>query len=222
MDWDKITTIERTQLLFISITSGLFIIIGAYGNIVSFIIFNNKLLKNQLSTKYIKGAIIMNIIVILYLPLIFFSPIWILNTVTCKIYNGVFAIIVQIQAWITALSSIDRMISVLKPHDYLFKNKFRFQMSAMLTVVLIILIITSPHFIYYDTRTKNIQTVCIFTEEWARLYLRVEFALFRAIFPFILMIISSIMITFKMCKTKANLTRNDNRYKEKRRIFLNH
>jgi hypothetical protein len=215
MDWDKVSTIERTQFLFISITSALFVIVGAFGNIISFIIFNNKLLKNQLSTNYIKGSIVMNMITIFYLPIILFSPIWILNSATCKIYNGVLVLIIQIQAWVTALSSIDRMVSVLKPHSCLFKNKLIFQLFAMILSALILFILLLPQFIYYDIGIKNSIIVCMYKEEWARDYLRVEFALFRAIIPFILMIISSITITIKMSRAKANLTLSVDRKREK-------
>ena len=216
MDWNKISTIDRTQLLFISITSGLFIIIGAFGNIVSFIIFNNKLLKNQLSTNYIKGTVFINMITIFYLAIIFFSPMWILNTITCKTYIGIYVFIVQTQAWITTLSSVDRMISVLKPRDYLFKNKFMFQMTTMVITALILFILLLPHFFYYDIVIVNNQTTCTYTTSWSKVYQRIEFSLFRAILPFIIMIICSITITFKMCRVKANVSTNKNREREKK------
>jgi hypothetical protein len=215
MDWDKISTIDRAQFLFISITSALFVIIGAFGNIISFIIFKIKLLKNQLSTNYIKGTIVMNIITIFYLPIMLFSPIWIINTVNCKILVGFYVLIVKIQAWITTLSSIDRMISVIKPHDYLYKNKLIFQLSTMIISVIILFILLLPHFIYYDSVTIQNQTTCTYTTEWSRVYQRIEYSLFRAILPFIIMIICSITVTFKMYRAKANISSNANREREK-------
>ncbi len=156
MDWDKITTIARTLFLFISITSALFVIIGTFGKLISFIIFNSKLLKNQLSTNYIKGTLVMNMITIFYLPIMLFSLICILNSATCKIYNGVFGIIIQIQAWATELSSIDRTISVLKSHNYLlYKNKLLFHLFTMILSAIILFILILPHFIYYDIGIKN-------------------------------------------------------------------
>jgi hypothetical protein len=97
----------------------------------------------------------MNMITIFYLPIMLFSLICILNSATCKIQNVVFGIIIQIQAWVTALSSIDRMISVLKPHNYLFKNKLFFQLFAMMLSATILFILILPHFIYYDIGIKN-------------------------------------------------------------------
>ena len=214
MDWNKITSIEGVRLSFIIATTVLFYIIGIFGNVISLIIFNNKLFKSQPSTGYIQSFFVINIITILYIPIMFLTPIWIINTFTCKVFVGLFLLIIEIQAWVTAISSIDRLVTVLKPKQFLKKNNFKFQILIILIALLFVCLLLIPNGIFYDAVTHNNKTVCFYDDEWPVIYFKVQYLLFRVFLPFCLMVMSSVIITLKMCRMKAQLSNNLSRQRE--------
>ena len=215
MDWNKISSkIENTRLSFIIATVVFFYTIGIFGNVISLMIFNHKLFKAQPTTRYIQSFFVINILTILYIPIMFLAPIWIINTFTCKVFVGLFLLMLEIQAWITAISSIDRLITVLKPKQYLNKNKFKFQFCVIMVALLFVCLSLIPNGILYDAVTHNNETVCYYHDEWPVIYFQVQYLLFRVTLPFIIMITSSIIITHRMCRMKAKLSRSYNRKNE--------
>ena len=54
-------------------------------------------------------------------------------------------------------------------------------------------------------------TACYFPQNelgWLSIYYKVEYASIRVFSPFLLMIVSSIMVTYKVCKLKTRLNQN--------------
>ena len=65
-------------------------------------------------------------------------------------------------------------------------------------------------------------TTCFFPSnelDWILIYYKIEYALVRVFIPFLLMTISSIMVTYKMCEMKTRLTRNTDLERE-RQMFI--
>ena len=152
-------------------------------------------------------------IAILYMPVMLLSPIWVINSFSCKAFVGMFSFILRIQAFITAISSFDRLITTLKPHNYHFKNKMEFQITVMLFSVLFAFLLNLPSFSYYDAVSfKNTKT-CSYINQSGILYFKLEYFIFRITIPFFTMIISSIGITWKVCKIKSNRKKEKNHFK---------
>jgi hypothetical protein len=210
---------EKAQLYFSIIISGLFFIIGLFGNVISIIIFDNKEFKTQPITVYLKCTCFMNIITIMYLPIMIMPTIWTINENTCKIMGGLMIFIIEVQAWIVALCSFDRLITVLVPYRFLFKNKLKFQLGSIATMIIILFILIIPFIFSYNLviDAKN-ETICSFPIDqesiWVMNYFKVQFFLFRAALPFTIMFISSIVIVWKMCTNKSKLIRNTNHKRE--------
>jgi hypothetical protein len=180
MELDKISTnIESARLNFVIATIVFFYTIGIFGNVISIIIFNNKLFKTQPTTGYIQAFFVINIITILYTPIMFLAPVWIINTITCKVFVGLFLLMLEIQAWVTAICSTDRLITVLKPKQYLFKNKFKFQFCVIMVALLLVCILLIPNGIFYDAFTRNNKTICYYNDEWPIIYFQSQYLLFR-------------------------------------------
>jgi hypothetical protein len=205
---------DNTRIQFIIATTVIFYLIGGFGNVISIMIFNNKLLKTQPTTGYIQSFFVINILTILYMPIQLVAPILITNTFSCKFSTGIFLILLELQAWVTAISSFDRLISVYKPCDYLFKNKFKFQIIVMISSLVLVTILLLPTFIYMDAVILENQTMCFFMDIWSGIYTKYQYILFRVAFPFIVMIVSSLIITYKMCKIKARISTNQSRKRE--------
>ncbi len=191
--------------------SVVFLIIGGFGNTISIIIFNNKEFKTEPTTTYLMCSCVFNIITIIYLPIMITPSLWVVDTINCKIYGGLVVWIVEVQAWIVALCSFDRLITVLYPHKFMFKNKLRFQLGSIITIVIVILVLICP-FMYFYNAELNVrnQTVCSFPNEptWILVYFKFQLILFRTLLPFAIMIISSVTIVYKLCKMKAKFYRN--------------
>ena len=75
MDWEKLLTMDRAQFYFLTISSFVFYTIGGFGNIISLIIFNDKLFKKQPGTFYSNISCIMNLVTILNSIVMFLAPI---------------------------------------------------------------------------------------------------------------------------------------------------
>ena len=195
MDWERLLTIDRTQFYFISITTCLYYTIGGFGNIISIVIFNDKLFKKQPATFYLNAACVMNLATILYLPIMFLATIWQINSVTCKVYQGIFGLIIRFQAWVVATGSFDRLITTFQPKSFLWKNKRKNQIRILIILAFIIVTATFPCIYFADAVTiKNITVVCSFPMKaelsWIWPYYKIEYLFMRVFFPWLVMIVS--------------------------------
>jgi hypothetical protein len=155
----------------------------------------------------------MNIIAILHLPLLMFPSLWLPSNLSCKIAIGFKFIITQLHAWIVALCSLDRVISVMAPFKFTFKNKLKFQLIMLGILTLTLSILISPFVIYYKSVYINEnQTKCTFTLEkelnWVVFYSKTQYILFSGVLPFLIMITSSILIVLTLCKSKSKVYRS--------------
>ncbi len=101
--------------------------IGFFGNIISIIIFNNKVFKKQSGTLYFKLDCIINIIILLQLPHQLMLTFWINLQDLCRLSFGIMLVTSEVQAWISVLCSVDRLIGVLTPYKFNFRKNGKFQ-----------------------------------------------------------------------------------------------
>ena len=214
MDWNKFSSMDTSQFYFITITASFYLSIGGFGNIISILIFCSKVFKKQPVIVYLNGACFLNLVTLSYMPIMFMAPIWLINTATCKLYAGGFGFIIEVQAWITAVGSLDRLLTTMKPFTFHFKNKLSFQIGVMAIVVLFISLCIFPDIYYLDAIVTNHNvTVCSFPAHadlmWLiRYYYKIEYLLIRITIPFLAMIISSVLTTYKIyLKKKKAITK---------------
>jgi hypothetical protein len=210
---------ETFQLYFTIISCSVFFVFGGFGNIISIVIFNNKEFRKQPLTVYLISACLMNIVTILYLPAMMLVTLWKLTTVTCKLLGILIVLITELQAWITAMGSFDRLITVMMPFKYLFKNKLKFQLSAITSVFAFLSLTIVPFVYYYDEERRNDSlSRCALPQEhaysWILPYFKIQAILFRYAIPFLIMVISSFLIVLKVCRMKIKLSINSDRQKE--------
>ena len=199
---------DPMQLKFTIIVSIIFMLIGIFGNLISILIFSNKVFKNISTIVYFKCICILNIIMMVYLPYGVAPIITDLTNVTCKIYEVLNAFFPGIKSWVLAFCSLDRLIFVLSPHKFQFKNKLKFQLSAIFVISTVVAVITVPYGYFFTiAKTTDNQSVCLASldAKWVQLYFKVEISFFRTMIPFSIMIISSVMIGYKMFKKRRML-----------------
>ena len=211
-------SIGTIRLWFIVISLVITFSFGGFGNIISIIIFNNKSFKKQATTVYLQASFLLSILILLYSPIMYLAPIWNVNNINCKIYFGILIIITEIKSWFQTIGSFDRLISVTNPHRFRFKNKFEYQLTFMISIALILIFFILPNLIFYTSVTiKNI-TICSFPlqqdSKWISFYSGVEYLVFRTVLPFIIMVTSSCIVTWKIYKSKNQLMPNADRKNE--------
>jgi hypothetical protein len=212
---------ETLQFYFSIISCSVLISIGIFGNIISIIIFKSKTFKNQSFSRYLACTCIINIIVLLYLPImLMMSTIFIINSINCKLIVGIRVLITETQAWVLALCSLDRLISVVIPYKFQFKNKLNFQIGIISIVIIILALFLMPAAYYYETEiNKYNQTECSLPLKhelaWVFLYFKIQYLLLRTVLPFLIMIITSVVIVLKISRTKRKLTTNKHQQRER-------
>jgi hypothetical protein len=216
---------DSFQFYCTTIICSVFVIFGGFGNIISIVIFKTKEFKGQTITVYLISACLMNIVTILHLPVMMVSSEWIISTTSCKLFGGFFILITEFQAWITAMGSFDRLITVMMPFKYLFKNKLKFQLSAMASVLGIIFCMIFPYMYFYGVETKIDNTTrCALPPgpqfSWILPYFKFQTILFRYVLPFLIMIISSILIVWKVRRLKSKLKNKSRNTNHRREIQL--
>jgi hypothetical protein len=210
---------EDFQLYFIIITSLLSLLIGCFGNIISIIIFKNKQFEKQPFSRYLICASLFNIIMLLYFPIMMLPSLWLINDLMCQVIVGLSLLTNEMHAWIVAVCSFDRLIFVLFPFKFHFKNKLTFQLGIIATVAILLLILMMPSIYFYKIdMDENNQTSCsipLYLElYWALIYSKVNYVVLRIFLPFFIMITSSILIVWKMRKMKSKLFRHPNHQRE--------
>ena len=207
---------DSARLVFVSIAIIICFSVGGLSNIVSIIIFNNKEFKKQETTFFIKATLIFNLLILLYSPIMYLAPVWVITRLNCTIYAGLMFIITEIKAWIQAMGSLDRLISVVKPQKYLFKNKLIFQISLIASICFIIILLMVPGIIFFTTTKTQNFTICSFDPnvKWVLIYVQLDYFLLRTIFPCFIMIVSSCIVSWKIYKNKTQLLPNADRKRE--------
>ena len=190
----------------------IFIIIGIFGNIISIIIFLNKEFIKQPTTFYLIYSTFLNIISLLYLPVMIFSVIWTTSTISCKLLGGFSLFLVETQSWIYVLCSVDRFITTAFSTKCSFKNKYPFQTAATISCSMILLGLCIPAVYWYEksevySSSNETYSICIIPTDysWATVYFQYQFTLFRVIIPFSCTICASIGTIYTLCASRRRV-----------------
>ena len=191
----------------------MFIVVGVFGNIVTIIIFRQKEFQNQPTSVYFIILSISNISNLFYAPFTFIPSLWTVNSISCKVFFGSLIIISETQSWILVTCSIDRLLMVTVPQKFLFRKKLIFQLTIIIIIVLILTFTIVPYLIYYELdKNQENETMSLLIADspsWVSIYGKIEFGLLRTIFPFLIMIISSVLLFWRVLIQKKKLKGNN-------------
>jgi hypothetical protein len=210
---------EPFRFYFSAVSTGLYLTVGNIGNIFSIIIFTNKEFRRQPITTYLIFICILNITRLITMPFMMFPSMWLATSLSCKLTFGVRMLQTEIQGWIAALSSFHRLIIVMAPFRFIFKDKLRFQLGLISTIFIFLVLFQSPFFYYYKAdSTSDNQTKCTIPLEpefnWILVYIKYTYTLLETILPFSIMTVSSILIAWRMYRSKQQLVANTDRQRE--------
>ena len=115
-------------------------------------------------------------------------------------------------AWIEAIISIDRYVSIMHPHSFCFRNKLKFQLSILILIFIISFGAYFPFYYYsglYTLLEQNINyTYCNFVDLTSEIWLPF-YDLFISIgIPFIIMLFTTCRVGIYLVKNKRNVRSN--------------
>ena len=142
----------KKYILYIISSSGLLTIVGIIGNsIVLYIITRKGFIKETMFRYYIVVQVvdILGLIMIWfwYVPIFFGFGV---SDLFCKIVEYILYIMYSFYSWVNLLTSTDRLLSVMYPHDFLIRKAFKFQALAVATLFIFSIMINVPNFLFHS------------------------------------------------------------------------
>ena len=170
-------------------------LVGTLSNILAFIVFSRKKFENTVFATYFRALLVIDTIGLLYLTIGKFLHFEFninlrdLNIVLCRITMPIAYSIPSISAYLTAIISFDRWLSIAKPSVLPIRKKIKFQIHVCMIIILVNFIYNGQLFFSYlsfnplhDPKFK----VCLIPNE--NLLSTMDF-LNATILPFTLMIL---------------------------------
>ena len=214
MDFSKLReSMSSLQLSFVATISIVYLTIGGLSNIASMTMFNSNLYRKQRVTVFLNASFVMNLVAVLYLPIMLLAPIWLINKSTCMLFPGIFNFIIKIQSWVAAIGSLDRLIGSYKPNSCLFKNDFKFQLISLVAIMFLLASVSFPEVFYIaQSSSYNNKTICAYTIDykltWLPTFYIIECLLFRIILPFSIILISNFFLILKLSRKTTRFIQN--------------
>jgi hypothetical protein len=227
----KINEILR-QILFYtgSILSSILIV----GNIMNILICTRKKLIKEMIGFYNIIVSVFNIIAIVMLNLTVFptsinyQDFTTFSNFSCVSIMYFTRVSVQMSSWLHVFLSLDRYLCVvhLKKLKFILKDKIKVSLIFMALFV-IILVINSPNFLFsltyvssIDSRTNQTQVSIVCTASSSIFLARNIIGIsFRIVLPFIFQMVFSVLLIFKLFKTKESITTGTDRDMKKEYRF---
>ena len=138
-------------------------------------------------------------------------------SISCKLYMYIIFMPFQASPWIISLSSIDRYLSIKYPRALSIRKKFSFQLIAIISVLLAIILIDIPFFIYHDVVSN--ETGCAPTTFRVQFYLDIFNDLVSTIIPFCIMISTTLLTAYLIIKQKSKLNIHSNKLQKEMQLI---
>ena len=182
----------------------LFLIIGTFGNIISIVIFNNMKFNKHHVSRYLSCNCIISILIIIFMVPVIFPSILQFHETVCDLFTVVTPLLPNIHAWIAALCSFDRFISILFSNQFKFKSTLKFQMNIIFFITVLNFLVILPFIkntnnkaALNETSNSNLNK-CSSIEHLNNIYFDFDFYFMTILMPFLCIINSTIGIIYKM------------------------
>lgn len=190
----------------------LIMFLGLIGNTFTIYIFSKKCFRKcSIGTYYSYLSLIDSLILVLGSTRFFLEAnnqinITTLSNLTCKFFTSTMYILQQISAWILMFASLDRIFLVKVPPVLIFKNVKKLKIFVILATTLFLIFLNIPNIMFLEIKHKDIKQYnrsiinvkyceltdgSFFNNNVADI---IDLFLF-AIIPFVVMLISSIIIS---------------------------
>ena len=219
MDADFSGTVED---IFILSSSTVLTAFGIIGNTLVLYILSQKEMRKVSIFRYLIAASVFDIMNCLTLWPYNYPNFFLMNTysLSCKLQFYIANTFFAAGPWFILLSSLDRLIIVYYPYSLKFRKMFKFQALEMGTLLTVLMIINLPFYFYTDIIDADNDTYCGYVEEteFMSFYLDLYAAFLDVLIPFLLMILSTGLICYRLMFKKTALPRNERKYKKDKQL----
>jgi hypothetical protein len=136
---------------------------------------------------------------------------------SCKFFSFITFFLSDLGPWVIALGSLDRLLSVKYSRRFQFRNKFKYQLFIVLIITTFITIVNLPLLIYLEIQIQNSTTlICNYKSNFEYLvnYMGIKTNIVSLLLPFLLMLISTILIAHHLIKNKKKLDSSRTKFKK--------
>ena len=195
------TFIDSFNYYFNMATGSVISIVGLIGNLLVLLILTRKQFRNVSMFRYYSVETAIETLQILIIWIYYFPDFFYFNEneLVCKLIQSGSTLLLVFVTWMPPIISIDRFVSVKYPNQFLFRNKFKFQLTLIACLLLASSIASIPLY-YFDkiTSVANV-TQCGYNENpWTGFTINISLLVLSIFVPF------TISITFS-CLTAQQL-----------------
>ena len=185
------------------IATGILTIIGLFGNPYVIYNFTRKQFLKVSIFRYLIASIIADTVNLLSNWPLVFPDVFLINelSLSCKIFNYFFNVPYQVSPWILGWDSIDLYLSI-KGIKSRYRKKFKYQLLAILFIVVFISIANVPLILNYGVDAVE---GCMIINAELLIYLDIWNGLLSIIIPFIIMCFSAFFIWLELLKKREKL-----------------
>ena len=213
---------EEIKYNFVLTFSIILTTIGVIGNSIVLCTLMTLKFRTESYFRYLIFSTITNTLNLFFMWVANVPNVFKINSISavCKFYQYFSFVIYELSIWIIALSSIDRLITVLCPVRFSYLNRFGFQAVLMSIVFIVLAVINAPYIMFYGISQNENDTYCGYNGNNMKFgfYMDLLNAFICTIIPCLLMIFSSIIISFRLIKNKRKLSLNRKDYTKEKNI----
>ena len=216
--------IDSFNYYFNMATGSVISIVGLIGNLLVLFILTRKQFRNVSMFRYYS---VVTAVETLQIPII-----WIYNfpdffyfnenEFVCKFIQSGSTLLLVFVTWMPPIISIDRFVSVKYPNKFLFRNKFKFQLSILACLLLGSLAASIPYY-YFDkiTTIANV-TQCSYNEDpWIGFEINISLLVLSLFLPFTISITFGCLTAYQLINKKKRLNiKNFNKEKRLLKVLI--
>jgi hypothetical protein len=195
-------------------------VVSLIGNSFTFYVFTTKSFRRVSMFFYLSVGTVVHILMLLTIwPGSAATDLFKLhsNIFSCKIFTYITFVLSEISPWMITLGSLDRLISVKYFRRFQFRNKLKYQIGIVLTIVISIAILNLPILLYITIGLNRAnQTKCVLEIHnfYIGQYLIIKTDFISLFVPFVLMLISTITISQYMIANKKKMSINKTKFQK--------
>ena len=183
--------------------------VAIVGNsIVFYILTRPKFLKESIFRYFLCSETVASLK--LALLWIYNSPIilnWKAPTLFCNLITYVLYTLYDLYPWISAINSIDRVFTLKYPSRFQFIKKFKYQALAVIVILLILMLINVPHYLF-DGLSNTKFSLCAINDRNIGFYVYLSSLVASVLIPFFIMVFSTFFILHHLVTQKQRVHDN--------------
>ena len=211
--------LEIAQYIYL-VGSAILTIVALIGNSWTCYIFTREKFRKVSMFFYLAIGNIVNLLLMLTIwPVSLAKNMFKYNSLlfSCKFFSFITFFLSDLGPLVIALGSLDRLLSVKFSRRYQFRNKLKYQMLIVLIISAIITLLNVPLLFYLEIHSQNTTTSTCYYKlnfQYLATYMDIKTNIVSLFLPFVLMLISTILIAQYLIQNKKKLDSSRTKFKK--------